>query len=284
MRNGRPASSTSAAHVSHLLASSREDIERDGEAEVLLAGRPFRIKKQFLDDIRGQTVLDCVASLRKALLVMHAPLDDTVDVDNASKLFGAAKHPKSFVSLEDADHLLSRSRDSRYAGALIAAWAARYLNASAAEDGALPTTDGAVVASTGASGYRTAINADGHALIADEPVSVGGTGQGPTPYDYLAAALASCTTMTLRMYADHKKLPLERVIATVTHGKVHARDCDDCESDGSARVDVFERSLQIAGDLTDAQRARMVEIADRCPVHRTLHGEVKVRTRLAGDG
>ena len=275
------ASPAEAAHVSHLLASSREDIERDGEAEVLLAGRPFRIRKQFLDDIAGQNVLDAVRTLRKAYLVLHAPLDDTVQIDNASTLFAAAKHPKSFVSLDDADHLLSRASDSRYAGAVIAQWAARFLEDDSPETFDVPAAANAVVARTRGDGYRTAVRADGHPLVADEPAAVGGSGTGPTPYDYLATALATCTTMTLKMYAAHKKLPLDQVTATVTHAKIHGRDCEDCESDDNARVDVFERVLEIEGNLSEAQRARMVEIADRCPVHRTLHGEVKVRTRLA---
>lgn len=275
------ASPAEAGHVSHLLAGSREDIEKAGEAEVLLAGRPFRIKKQFLDDIQGHSVVDSVAKLRKAYLVMHAPLDDTVGVDNASTLFAAARHPKSFVSLDRADHLLMRPDDSRYAGALIAAWAARYLGEPAAASATPEGAPGAVVATTRAGAFRTEVNAGGHRLVADEPAGVGGEDSGPSPYDFLATALAACTTMTLKMYAEHKKLPLEHVTASVRHEKIHASDCADCESEGKARIDVFERELTIAGDLSDAQRQRMLEIADRCPVHRTLHAETKVRTRLA---
>lgn len=274
-----------ARHVAHLVASQRDDIERDGEAEVLLAGRPFRIKKQFLDDLGNHTVLDQVAALGKPYLVMHAPLDDTVGVDNASALFLAAKHPKSFISLDHADHLLSNPVDSRYAGKVIAAWASRYVDAVTDNLAALPErVADAVVARTGTAGFRTDINADGHALTADEPAEVGGTDLGPSPYGLLSAALAACTTMTLRMYANRKQWPLDQATATVRHEKIHAADCADCTSSDDAgigaKIDVFHRELTIAGELDDAQRARLLEIADRCPVHRTLHGEIKVRTTL----
>ncbi len=268
-----------AAHVEHLVASKSEEIERDGEAEVLLAGRPFKIRKQFLDDIRSHPILDDVASLRKALLVMHAPLDDTVTMDNATDIFVKAKHPKSFVSLDDADHLLSNMEHSSYAGRVIAAWAEKYVGTTATVG--IEDVPGAVVARTGRDRFVTDINADGHRFVADEPASVGGTDMGPSPYDLLASALASCTTMTLKMYANHKKWPMTSATATVWHDKIHAKDCADCESGDDAKVDVFERELQVEGDLTEEQRARLLEIADRCPVHRTLHGEVKVRTQLA---
>lgn len=267
-----------AAHVEHLVASKSDEIERDGEAEVLLAGRPFKIRKQFLDDIRNQPILDDVASLRKALLVMHAPLDDTVTMDNATDIFVKAKHPKSFVSLDDADHLLSNLDHSGYAGRVIAAWAAKYVGS---DTFGLEDVPGAVAARTGRDRFITDINADGHRFVADEPASVGGTDMGPSPYDLLAAALASCTTMTLKMYANHKKWPMTTATATVWHEKIHAKDCADCESDDNAKVDVFERELRVEGDLSEEQRARLLEIADRCPVHRTLHGEIKVRTQLA---
>ncbi|MEO1575638.1 MAG: bifunctional alpha/beta hydrolase/OsmC family protein [Pseudomonadota bacterium] len=267
-----------AGHVEHLVAKDAGKIEREGEAEVLLAGRPFTVKKQFLDDIRQSPVLDDVASLRKALLVLHAPLDDTVEISNATDLFIKAHHPKSFVSLDDADHLLSNADHSRYAGHVIATWAEKYIGTAPAGIEAVP---GATVARTGSDGFTTEVNAAGHVFYADEPASVGGNDVGPAPYDLLSAALATCTTMTLKMYADRKKWPLEASTVTVWHEKIHAKDCADCSSDENARVDVFERELKVEGDLDDAQRARLLEIADRCPVHRTLHGEVKVRTSLA---
>lgn len=267
------------AHVARLFSGSEEAFRDQGEAVVDLGGRPFRMKTQFLDDLEKQDVTSSVGSLRKALLIMHAPLDDIVEIDNASELFGAAKHPKSFVSLDNADHLLSKDVDSRYAGHVLAAWASRYLPESQSPS-EFSADASEVAARTLADGFRTEVRLGRHKLIADEPRSVGGTDHGPTPYDLLSAALATCTTMTLRMYANHKKLAFESATVRVEHGKIHAEDCEDCESkDG--KIDEFRRTISLEGDLTDAERQRMLEIADRCPVHRTLHGEMKVRSSLA---
>ncbi|MGB5624693.1 MAG: OsmC family protein, partial [Woeseiaceae bacterium] len=249
------------------------------EATVNLGGRPFLMKQQFLDDLDKQDLRSTIGSLRKALLIMHAPLDNIVEIDNASALFVAAKHPKSFVSLDNADHLLSRETDSIYAGHVLAAWASRYLPEVAITE-ALRANEGEVVARTRLGGFRTDVRLGEHRLVADEPRSVGGTNLGPTPYDLLSAALAACTSMTLRMYANHKNLALESATVRVEHDKVHAEDCVDCEtSDG--KIDEFRRTISLEGDLTEAQQKRMLEIADRCPVHRTLHAEIKVRSRLA---
>jgi len=267
------------SHVGRMLSGHEADLREHGEAEVDLGGRPFRIKQQFLDDLEKQDLSGNISSLRKALLIMHAPFDDVVDIENASDLFGAAKHPKSFVSLDTADHLLSQSRDSRYAGQVLAAWASRFLS-STSEGEPFRVAAGEVVARTYTDGFRTDVRAGRHTLVADEPRSAGGTNAGPSPYDLLSAALATCTSMTLHMYANHKKLHLESVTVRVQHGKIHAVDCEDCESD-SGRIDEFRRSVALQGALTDEQRARMLQIADRCPVHRTLEGEIKVRTKLA---
>ena len=267
-------------HVTHMLTGAEDALAEDGVAEVQLGGRPFRIRKEFVDDLAVHDLPATIASLRKALLVMHAPLDDIVEIDNASELFRAAKHPKSFVSLDKADHLLSRSEDSRYAGEILSAWAKRYLP-NDVESSGLRAASGEVVARTGVGGFATEVRAGKHAFLADEPVSVGGTDKGPTPYDLLAAALATCTTMTLRMYAAHKGLDLESATVRVSHGRVHAEDCVDCEQQ-DGQIHEFNRELLLEGDLTEAQRARMLEIADRCPVHKTLHSEIKVRSRLAG--
>ena len=266
-------------HVAHMVAGAEDALRENGIAEVQLGGRPFRIRQQFVDDLTTHDLPTAIASLRKAVLIMHAPLDAIVEIDNASALFGAAKHPKSFVSLDTADHLLSRSDDSRYAGEMLAAWAARYLPIRE-EAAGLKAAAGEVVARTGGGGFATEVLAGNHALLADEPKSAGGTDMGPTPYDLLAAALATCTTMTLRMYAAHKKLEFESATVRVTHGRTHAEDCVDCEQrDGM--IHEFRRELLIEGDMTAAQRGRMVEIADRCPVHKTLHNEIKIRTVLA---
>lgn len=270
------------SHVAHMFKDAEATLREQGEAQVNLGGRPFRVKEQFLDDLERHDLPDAVAQLRRALLVMHAPLDSVVEVDNASALFVAAKHPKSFVSLDNADHLLSNEKDSRYAGAVLAQWAQRYLPAHAGLDANdLVAASGEVVARTYHDGFRTHVMAGQHALVADEPASVGGTDSGATPYDLLSAALAACTTMTLKMYAAHKKIDLESATVSVRYGKVHAEDCADCES-SSGKIDEFQRVLTLDGDLSEAQRQRMLEIADRCPVHKTLHTETKVRTRLAG--
>jgi len=266
-------------HVTEMLDESRSEIETKGEATVNLGGRPFQVKKQFLEDIEGYQLADTVGELRKALLVMHAPLDSVVEIDNASEIFLHAKHPKSFVSLDDADHLLSRNEDSQYAGSVIAAWASRYM--PVAKPAELLAAAGAdTTARTHSSGFRTAIVSAGHRLVADEPESYGGTDEGPTPYGLLSAALASCTTMTLRMYAARKKISLDSATVRISHAKIHAKDCGDCEST-SGKIDEFEKELVLEGDLSEEQRQRMLEIADMCPVHRTLHGEIKIRTKLA---
>ena len=272
------------AHVAHLFADSRQEIEAEGEAEVSLAGRPFRIKKQFLDDIASQKLESDVAGMKKALIVFHSPVDDTVDIENAGTIFQAAKHPKSFVSLDDADHLLTQKADAAYVADVLAAWADRFIGGEAAEP-VQPTTTVApgtvVVAETGAGTFANTISVGGrHSLRADEPESVGGTDTGPTPYDLLLAGLGACTTMTVRLYAEHKGFPLERVAVTLKHDKIHAADCDECET-REGKLDRIESEISFSGDLTDEQRSRMLEIAGKCPVHRTLHSEVHVVSRLA---
>ena len=267
------------AHVARMFAGSEDTLRERGEATVNLGGRPFLMKQQFLDDLGTQDLRASTGALRKALLIMHAPLDTIVEIDNASELFASAKHPKSFVSLDNADHLLSREADSRYAGEVLASWASRYLPDQEPSD-ALQAADGEVVARTKLGGFRTEVRLGRHDIVADEPRSVGGTDLGPTPYDLLSAALATCTSMTLRMYANHKGLNLESATVRVEHDKIHAEDCEDCES-GSGKIDEFRRTISLEGDLTDEVRRRMLEIADRCPVHRSLHGEIKVRSKLA---
>ncbi len=250
-----------------------ETIEKQGSAEVRLAGRPFRIRRDFIEDARSHRLDERLRKLRRALLVLHGPTDEIVPVENAQQIFTAALHPKSFVSLDDADHLLSREADSRYAGRVIASWAARFLSIDQPE---LET--GVRVSGLTDDGFLCGLQSDSHRLVADEPESAGGGDQGPTPYDYLAAALGSCTVMTLNMYARHKKLPVSRVQCRVFHEKVHAEDCADCET-STGKVDVLTREICIEGEIDSAQRRRMLEIADRCPVHRTLEGEIKIRTR-----
>ncbi len=267
------------AHVQHLFGDAGEELESSGQADVSIGGRPFTVKKQFLDDLEQHDLYASVGKLRKALLIMHAPLDEIVEIDNAATLYAAAKHPKSFASLDRADHLLSNNADSLYAGRLLAAWASRYLPEQDLRDDTLSAEHGSVVAKTWSDGFYTEVAAGDHALIADEPATVGGSNRGPSPYELLSAALATCTTMTLKMYAGFKNIDLDAVTVKVIHKKMHAEACADCESE-EGKIDEFRRELTIEGSVDEAQRQRMLEIADRCPVHQTLHGEVKVRTTL----
>jgi len=266
------------AHVLHLIKDTAS-IERDGEAEVDIGGRPFRIRRQFLEDISGSKLGHSVAQMGKALLVMHSPRDSIVGIDNATHIFSAAKHPRSFISLDPADHLLSRREDALYAGSILAAWAARYLGAAA--DAAPPPVPGKVVVQETRQGkFSQTVVMGQHVIHADEPVAAGGTDSGPSPYDLLLAALGACTSMTMRMYADLKGFPLERATVELKHDKIHAADCSECETrDG--KIDRIERIIHLEGPLSGEQRAKLLEISNKCPVHRTLHAEVSIPTRLA---
>lgn len=285
---GAPASPE---HVARLVDGSLDEIEARGEAVVDIGGRPFTIRRQFLDDLADHRIIDEVGSFRRALLVLHSPVDNIVGVENAAEIYEAAKHPKSYVSLDGADHLLSSRDDSAYAASMIATFSTRYVTD---ESGGLPApaaTAQIVVAETTQGPFLNHVVAGRHSLLADEPLSVGGFDAGPGPYDLLAAALGTCTSMTVRMYADRKGVPLERVKVEVGHGKVHADDCVECADapmdagDGlaarQAMIDRFERVLTLEGDLDVDQRARLLAIADRCPVHRTLESSSVIATRLA---
>jgi putative redox protein len=269
------------AHVTGLFAEHIDNIRTLGAVEVSLAGRPFTIKREFLDDIAEHNLLAQVGSLHKALLIMHAPTDDTVGIDNATKLFVAAKHPKSFVSLAGADHLLGDKRDAVYVADVVATWAIRYLDALAPKETAaadLPRR--VIVRETGQGKFQQMVSVGPHRLLADEPVAAGGADTGPGPYDFLLAGLGACTAMTMRLYADRKALPLARVTVTLNHSRIHAEDCAECETK-AGMLDRIERVIAIEGDLDAAQHAKLIEIADKCPVHRTLTSEISIVTRAA---
>ena len=285
-------------HVVHLFTDREADIERDGEAEVSIGGRPFRIRRQFLEDLDSHdTMAERIGALDRPLLVFHSPTDQTVGIEQARAIYDAARHPKSFVSLDGADHLLSRAPDAAFVAGVVAAWAERYLDlgemetrpqtpsrvaaATSADELASDYSQNAITAHIGPSGFRTELSARGLAFAADEPAAVGGTETAPTPYDYLGAALGACTAMTLRLYADHKgDVPLDAVDVRVTHDKVHADDCEACATT-DAKIDQLTRTITLSGELSDAQRARLLQIADRCPVHRTLESEIHIVSHLS---
>jgi len=273
------AAPASPEHVAGLLGEARAAIEQQGEAEVALVGRKFRFKKAFLDDLPGHCSREKLRALRKALLIFHAPGDTTVDISNAGDIFGAALHPKSFVSLSGADHLLTREEDSEYVGKILGAWASKYLGELGMQPLQSPAAEGQVLARIGAEHYRTELWAGPHLLTADEPREAGGTDAGPSPYGLLTSALGACTAITLRMYADRKQWPVENITVRLKHDKIHASDCADCETK-EGKIDVFEREIELEGKLSAEQRQRLLEIANKCPVHQTLHSEVKVETRL----
>lgn len=266
-------------HVTGLFKDDVAEIRAQGEREVVLAGRPFRIRREFLDDIAEHKLLDRVASLRKALLVLHSPADAVVGIDNATRIFLGAKHPKSFVSLADSDHLLTRRRDALYAGHVIAAWAERYVE-TAPQPAAGEDARAVVVSETGEGKFQQRVEVGPHHFLADEPVRAAGLDTGPSPYELLIAGLGACTAMTLRLYAGQKSLPLTGVSVTLRHSKIHAADCATCETK-EGRLDRIDRTIALDGPLDDAQRARLLAIADKCPVHRTLTSEIEIRTALA---
>jgi len=270
------AAPSSPDHLLRHLQQNIDEIRSSGRAAVSIGGRNLTISREFLSDLESLDSQNTVRQLGIPLLILHSPQDKTVLFENAERIFNAANHPKSLLSLDGADHLLSRSDDSVYAGSIIAEWARRYLKLSDPES---LKSDLKVVARTGESGYTTDIRAGGHGLVSDEPESVGGDDLGPSPYDLLLSALGACTSMTLRMYADRKGWDVKAIKVHLQHGKIHAKDCEDCESD-KGKIDRIERVIELEGALDDAQKQRLLKIADRCPVHLTLHSEISVRTRL----
>ena len=270
------------AHVTNLFKEQIEDIRKQGKVEVSLAGRPFTITREFLDDIAEHGLMARVTTMRKAILVMHAPTDDTVSIDNATRIFLSAKHPKSFVSLAGADHLLSQRRDSTYVADVIAAWASRYIEPAAPEKPVdlSEAPRNVVVRETRNSKFQQTVSVGPHRLLADEPVAAGGGDSGPGPYDFLLAALGACKSMTMRLYADRKSLPLERATVTLHHSKIHAQDCAECET-REGMLDQIDVAIGLEGALDAEQRKRILEIADKCPVHRTLTSEIRIVTRAA---
>jgi putative redox protein len=261
-----------ADHVRHQFIDHVDDIEATGQAEVRLGGRPFTIRKQFLDDIEGQALDDVVGSMKAALLIAHSPLDDQVSIKDATRLFVAARHPKSFVSLDHADHLLSNEQDAHHIADIVGAWAARYAHTIALPDPPKAVGERASIAQeTGLGGFHSWVRAGDHAFIADEPEASGGLDGGPHPYQLLCSALAACTTMTLRMYANHKDYSFGRITTQVTHER-------DSAGPAGAKQDVFRRTVSVDGDLDEPMREKILDIANKCPVHRTLERVSRIET------
>ena len=268
-------------HVNQLFVDSVEEIEENGSAVVELAGRRFTITKQLVDDLRSGRVTEAATDLRRPLLVLHSPVDNVVGVEHAAALFRAARHPRSFVSLDGADHLLCKVADAVYAAKTIGTWAERYLED---ESGVRPPPGASapvVVSETGQGKFLNHVVVGDHRFLADEPESIGGFDAGPSPYDLLGAALGACTSMTIRMYADHKQIPLDRVTVEVSHDQVHPDDAGVVVEGHEGKIDRFRRSITVEGDLDDQQRDGILRIADKCPVHRTLERTSHIETDLA---
>ncbi len=269
-----------AAHVVHNFGVKLDEINQSGEAQVSLGGREFSIRKQFLEDLEANDVLNKVADLKKPLMVMHSPVDQTVGIENATQIFVAAKHPKSFVSLDNIDHLVSNDKDADFVASVISSWAERYISSDQKAEES-ETHNDLTVTETGIGKFQNTIVVGNHQLIGDEPKSVGGLDSGPTPYDYLAAALGTCTSMTMRMYADFKKFDVGKISVEVSHKKIHSKDCEECtidEREGGGKIDVFERKIVIEGLEDEELAEKMLVIADKCPVHKTLEKSSKVET------
>lgn len=271
-------------HVEGLFSEKLDEIEEEGSAQVTLGERSFRVRREFLEDIRSASMKEALGDLGRALLVMHSPRDEVVGIDNARLIYEAAKHPKSFIGLDEADHLLTDPEDAEFVARVLTAWSARYLPGDAESTGregaSLDEPDTLVASESDDGKYVTHLTVGPHHFVADQPPEAGGKGAGPDPYDLVAASLGACTSMTIRMYADRKEWPLEHVEVRVDHERRHAKDCERCEEQ-QGKIDHLTRTIHLRGDLSDEQRERLTEIADRCPVHRTLTQKNVIETRLA---
>lgn len=279
-----------AAHVIDNFALQLKDIEQYGKAEVNLAGRIFTIEKQFLDDIKRYDISH-ISQLKKALLVLHSPIDSTVNISEAKKIYQAALHPKSFVSLDSGDHLLSNKRDAEYAADVIAAWVGRYIDhedntenialSSSVKDmvASSKVAKGQVIVEEKNHKFTQDVSTSSHYWLADEPESAGGNNMGPDPYEHLLAGLGACTAMTLRMYAVRKNLPVKHIKVELSHSRDYQQDCQQCENKTQA-IEAIVRDISFVGTLDTEQQARFLAIADKCPVHKTLHNQVRVISKL----
>ena len=276
---GAPASP---AHLVHALGDSLKDVQELGEADVQIVGRKFRLTREFLEELSRTNLDQDIHNLRRALMVMHSPLDEIVGIEEAATIFENALHPKNFVSLDTADHLLTDAADANFVAVTISAWASKYMRAPASTEVSESVEAGQVTVSALNDRYVQCIQTDNHQFTADEPAHLGGGDEGPDPYELLLAALGACTSMTLRMYADRKSWPLDHVSVTLDHRREHGQDCKDCDKDPQ-KIEIIRRRIRIDGELDEAQRARLLQIADRCPVHRTLTGSLEIETEAQHD-
>lgn len=272
-----------AEHVKHLFAEAHQEIQENKKARVQLGGRHFTIQKQFIDDLENYNSLEHIKKLKKALLIFHAPLDQVVSIDEAARIYSAARHPKSFISLDQADHLLSNREDAHYVASVLTSWASRYLQESEMLDSQLQQSRpdvqaGTIIVKERDKKFTREIFTEHHHIVSDEPVKMGGADLGANPYELLLAALGSCTSMTLRMYANHKQLDLQDIEVELHHSRIHTEDCETCEKQ-DVQVDKMTRLIKLTGQLNDEQRKRLLEIADRCPVHKTLKNQIVIETK-----
>ena len=274
------ASPSDPAHITERFKNKLPEIKTKGDVVVNLGGGPIHISRQFIEDVNKQSILESLPLMHKALLIFHSPVDAIVNIENARKIYDAAKHPKSFISLDHANHLLTDKRDAIYVADVLAAWASRYVNLHAEEQSAVKSEPGTVIVTeTGQGKFTQQVVSGNHFLTADEPIEYGGNDTGLSPYEFLLAGLGACTSMTLRLYAERKQIPLEKTSITLSHKKIHAKDCEDCETkDGM--LDHIESKLHLEGQLTEEQKQRLLEIANKCPVHKTLTSEIKIDTEL----
>jgi len=276
------AAPANANHIAHLFTCSIDEIEQNGQAKVDLAGREFTIQKQFVDDLSDQDNSH-ITTLNRALLVMHSPIDKIVAIEEAQKIYKLAKHPKSFVSLDTADHLLSKKVDADYVAGIIAAWSDRFIDIpDSIENKILPRKNiktGHVEVTEIDHQFTCDVQTDSHQWQADEPLKVGGNNFGPDPYEHLLAALGTCTVMTIRMYANFKKIPMKNVVVNLSHDREYIKDCDACDKSNNS-IDVISRDIGFSGNLSEQDIKRLLTIADKCPVHRTLHNKIEVRTQV----
>lgn len=265
------------SHVMHLLKDSVAEITKTGKAKVNLGGMDFTIKKRFLDDLENKSLSNVVSTFGKALLILHSPQDKIVGINNAEGIYKAARHPKSFVSLDGVDHLLSKKDDSKYVGQVIAGWASRYVVIPQEEK--IKSKSKVAASLNNEDKFTTILKLGDHHLVADEPTDFGGNNFGPSPYEFLSAGLAACTAMTIQMYAKRKKWNVDNVTVHINYSKDHAVDCEACNDD-SAKIDTFTREIALSGNLSEEQKTKLLNIADKCPVHKTLHSETQVITKL----